>query len=70
MPTSVNTRLDELEIKASYSEDALEQLNQVVIRQQGIIDALLREVAELRRLQAVSDAGDGHGPGNEAPPHY
>ena len=63
-------RLTELEIKASFNEDLLEQLNQVIIRQQQQIDALLREVAELR--QRVPDAGSGvfSRAGDDLPPHY
>ena len=63
-------RLTELEIKASFNEDLLEQLNQVIIRQQQQIDALLREVAELR--QRVPDVGSGvfSRAGDDLPPHY
>ena len=63
-------RLTELEIKASFNEDLLDQLNQIIVRQQEQVDALLREVGELRRrlpehgvvpLQSLRDA---------LPPHY
>ncbi len=63
-------RLTELEIKASYAEDLLDQLNQTVFRQQQQIDLLLREMAELRRQQPE---GGPSMPGNlrdELPPHY
>jgi SlyX protein len=33
-------RLTELEIKASFTEDLLDQLNQVIVRQQQQIDTL------------------------------
>jgi hypothetical protein len=45
-PTS--QRLTELEIKASFTEDLLDQLNLVIVRQQGQIDALLHELRQLR----------------------
>lgn len=63
-------RLTELEIKASFNEDLLDQLNQVVIRQQQQIDALTREVAQLR--QQIPDAGSGpfSRAGDDLPPHY
>lgn len=63
-------RLTELEIKASFNEDLLDQLNQVVVRQQQQIDALLREVAQLR--QQIPDAGSAafRRAGDELPPHY
>jgi SlyX protein len=41
-------RLTALEIKASFAEDLLDELNRVVIRQQQQIDALVRELTELR----------------------
>ena len=67
---AVDHRLTELEIKASFNEDLLDQLNQVVIRQQQQIDALLREVERLR--QQIPDAGNGvfSRAGDDLPPHY
>ena len=63
-------RLTELEIKASFTEDLFEQLNQVVIRQQQQIDTLVREVERLR--QQILDAGRGglSRAGDDLPPHY
>ena len=63
-------RLTDLEIKASFNEDLLDQLNQVVIRQQQQIDALARDVARLR--QQIPDAGSGgfSRAGDDLPPHY
>jgi SlyX protein len=66
----IDKRLTELEIKASFSEDLLDQLNQVIVRQQQQIDLLLREVSELR--QQLPEAGTRQ-PGRSAddlPPHY
>ena len=37
--TRVEERLNELEIKASFTEDLVEQLNQIIIRQQQDLDA-------------------------------
>ncbi|NMM90319.1 SlyX protein [Rhodococcus sp. SRB_17] len=62
-------RLTELEIKASYSDDLLEQLNLLVYRQQQQIDALLQEVQRLRHQMPEG----GSAPRNlrdELPPHY
>ena len=42
-------RLVSLEIKLTFTEDLLEQLDQVIVRQQQQIDALVRAVAELRQ---------------------
>lgn len=66
-----DTRLTELEIKASFHDDLLEQLNDVIARQQQQIDALQRELRALR--EQVRSHGDSGGPGaprDERPPHY
>jgi SlyX protein len=51
----VDRRLVDLEIKATFTEDTLDALNQVIVRQQEQIDLLVREVKRLR---------------DERPPHY
>ncbi len=69
-PQDMDKRLTDLEIKASFGEDLLEQLNQVVIRQQQQIELLMREVGRLG--QPAHDAGGvsiGR-PGDDLPPHY
>jgi SlyX protein len=63
-------RLTELEIKSSYADDLLEQLNDVVARQQLQIDALRREVLLLRTQLADQGQAGGVGSGHEPPPHY
>jgi SlyX protein len=50
-------RLTELEIKASFSEDLLDQLNLVIVRQQAQIDILVREVQQLREQQPENVVG-------------
>ena len=63
-------RLSDLEIKASFTEDLLDQLNLAVYRQQQQIDDLTRELLRLR--QQLPEAGGG-APRNlrdELPPHY
>lgn len=62
-------RLTELEIKVSYTEDTLDQLDQTIIRQQAQIELLLRELTLLRQQQG----SEGSSPRNlrdELPPHY
>jgi len=71
MQHDTDHRLTDLEIKASYTEDLLDQLNLVIYRQQQEIDALARTVALLR--QQMPEAGGGAGERNlrdELPPHY
>ena len=67
----LDQRLTDLEIKASFTEVLLDQINDVVVRQQRQIDALLREVADLRQ-QAPEDPGANpvRSLRDELPPHY
>ena len=67
---ATNHRLTELEIKASFNEDMLDQLNQVVIRQQRQIDALVSEVGRLRQQIPETGSGGFSRAGDELPPHY
>ncbi len=61
----------DVEIKASYAEDLLDSLNQLVARQQEQIDLLLREVSRLRqRGEPEPAAGGVRDPRDELPPHY
>ena len=70
MPT-LEQRLTDLEIKSSFQEDALDQLNTVVVRQQRQIDALLRELATLRDQLPDADAPRPfRSLRDELPPHY
>ena len=63
-------RLTELEIKASYVEDTLDQLNLTIYRQQQQIDALIAEVRNLRQQVPADGAGSGRNLRDELPPHY
>lgn len=69
-PHATDQRLTELEIKASYTEDLLDQMNLALYRQQQQIDRLVQELAHLR--QQMPEPG-GAAPRNlrdEIPPHY
>ena len=73
-PHATDQRLTELEIKASYADDLLDHLNEVVARQQQQIDLLVREVARLNRQLGENAAASG-GAGardlrDEIPPHW
>lgn len=63
-------RLTELEIKASYTEDLLDRLNEVVVRQQQQIDRLEREVAALRQQVDEGPAPAFRSLRDELPPHF
>jgi len=63
-------RLTELEIKASFTEDLLDQLNQIIVDQQQQIDALLRELSDLRQRLPEGGAVPYRSLRDELPPHY
>ncbi len=63
-------RLTELEIKASFAEDLVDQLNDIVTRQQAQLDALSRELAVLRQLMPSADTIQVRSLRDELPPHY
>ena len=66
----MDERLTELEIKASFNEDLLDKLDQVIIRQQAQIDALAREVISLRDRAASGIDGQPRNLSDDLPPHY
>ncbi|MBL8305158.1 MAG: SlyX family protein [Rubrivivax sp.] len=63
-------RLTELEIKASYAEDLLERLNDVIVRQQAQIERLARELTALREQAGPADGASPRSLRDELPPHY
>ncbi len=66
-------RLMALEIKASYSDDLLEQLNLLVYRQQLQIDALAQQLQQMGDRLPEAGSGGAAAPRNlrdELPPHY
>lgn len=69
-PNDIDKRLTDLEIKASFTEDLLDQLNQTVFRQQEHIDFLLREIAQLRQQNQDAGSGGFRSLRDELPPHY
>jgi SlyX protein len=69
-PNNTDQRLTELEIKASFTEDLMEQLDQVIIRQQRQIDLLVREVTALRQPGANDGVAVPRNLRDELPPHF
>lgn len=67
---ATDQRLMDLEVKVTYTEELVEQLDKIIAQQQQHISFLLGEVAELRRpvsdiaLQHQNIARDGR------PPHF
>jgi SlyX protein len=70
MSDRTDQRLTELEIKASYAEDLLDRLNEVIVRQQAQIELLQREVARLAQQPAAAEAPTWRSLRDELPPHY
>jgi SlyX protein len=66
----VEGRLNELEIKASFTEDLVEQLNMTIYRQQQQIDSLIVQVAQLREQRPDEGGGSARNLRDELPPHY
>lgn len=68
----MNDRLIELEIKAAYQEDLLQDLNRIVSDQQQQITRLEATCKLLNdRIKSVSSEGVGTPQANdEVPPHY
>jgi len=63
-------RITELEIKISYTEDLVDDLNRMVYRQQQQIDLLINEIKTLRdQVQAAAPA-EQPSLRDELPPHY
>ena len=66
---ALGERIDALEMRLTYQDEAIETLNQTITKQWLEIDRLTRQLAELReRLQEAESRAPG--PANEPPPHY
>ncbi len=70
IPHEVERRLNDLEIKASFTEDLLDQLNLTIYRQQQQIDGLLAQIAQLRQQMPEAGTGAPRNLRDELPPHY
>jgi SlyX protein len=66
----IEQRLTDLEIKASFTEDALDRLNEIVVQQQRQIELLTRELLELKRQPVADNAPAFRSLRDELPPHY
>jgi SlyX protein len=68
---AVDKRLTDLEVKASFTEDLIDHLNDLVTRQQAQIDLLIREVGKLKERAPDTGAGSTTRDAREdIPPHY
>ena len=69
--SNIEQRLEALEIKASFTEDLVDRLDQVIIRQQQTLDTLVAELLRLREQAASQTDSPGlRNVRDELPPHY
>lgn len=66
----IEDRLTNLEIKASFTEDLLDKLDQIIIRQQDQIDRLQTEVNWLRQQAPADSSATAQNLRDDLPPHY
>lgn len=69
-PMTVESRLTDLEVKISFNEDLIEELNRTIYRQQQQIDFLAAEIVALRDQVKYQPAGEQRSLRDEIPPHY
>ena len=68
-PKALSERIDALEMRLTFQDETIETLNRTITDQWKQIDALTRQLAELKeRLQDAESSASG--PVNERPPHY
>ena len=68
----MNKRITELEIKVAYQEDTIQQLDNVVCKQQDQIDALKKQLIQLSdsTKEISEDIKGSQSPVDDVPPHY
>lgn len=66
----IEESITNIEVKLSFTEDLVEELNQTVYKQQQQIDMLHKEVKALKLQMASNMPSDGNHPRDEIPPHY
>jgi SlyX protein len=65
----LSDRIDALEARLMFQDDTIETLNLTITAQWQTIDALTRQVSQIRERLREAEAG-GYRPSNEPPPHY
>ena len=65
----LESRITELEMKVSFSEDLVDRLNEVIVRQQAQIDRLELAVGQLKH-DAAAQVAPFRSLREELPPHY
>lgn len=67
---NIVARIEALEIKASFADDAIDKLDQVIIRQQLQIDLLIKEITDLRQTHSHDSTSTPRNLRDELPPHF
>lgn len=67
---TVESRLTDLEIKISFTEDMVDELNLTVFRQQQQIDLLTLQIKALREQVQITEPAGPRNLRDEIPPHY
>lgn len=66
----MESRLTNLEIKVTYAEDMIDELNRTIYRQQQQIDFLISEIKGLRDQVQSALPNEPRSLRDEIPPHY
>ena len=67
----MDSRITKLEIHLMHHEHTIEELNEVVVRQQRVIDRLSAEIELIKRqLRAIAPSDIKAPSEEEPPPHY
>ncbi len=70
IPQKMEDRLVDLEVKAAYADDLLDQLSDQIYRQQQQIDLLLHELRLLRERLPEAGSAAPRNLRDDIPPHY
>lgn len=66
----LDKRLIDLEIKFTHQEELLNELNQIVAKQQLFIEKLTKEVITMSELLSKSEVQGTRSLKDDVPPHY
>jgi len=68
--SNTEARLTDLEVKLSFTEDLVDDLNRTIFRQQQQIDLLINEIRSLRDQLTNMHPEERRSLRDEIPPHY
>lgn len=74
MEYGIEGRIDELEIRVAFQDDAIDALNKVITAQDKRIklleEAIRHLYQEVKERQPADESSQAFNPVNEVPPHY